>query len=607
MSLFNNSLSQIGSNIFNSITSSNDRDFIDNMSGILDGNVSIKNVSDVMNYLSNPTGESREFDYDWLVDYFRSQSNNNFRFSSITSKLGLDSSKLAQFDKIVGFTQSSISKLGNLGYGIGDYITKVSNEATGILNRFGSKTASSIREMGVVGELFTYSGFLNKTGDPLKNDMRSMLFELAEDYGYILSRKRSVSIARNFHFISKPYLESDSMGRYTSKVFFTRPNLNLVLMGDDGKYYPHPQLYKYKELSALIESNVELFAELCRDNCKKSNLFPLLSNYCKEVPVVRLNETDRQGVQNKYGFAMPVKGVSNNTGVDISVTFNDNANGDISKLFYAWDLYSRAVSKEGYAKRSEYIRYNMIDTAVSFYMVVVDTNFNIISFAPAIGLHMSDVPTHFARHSEEGFNKDDILPEFTISFKCFDYSPHDPSYFDAFNRISGFDPSRLVDTRGSARTLYNIPYSDETRRSYTNDKSVTGTMVSHRTSVFDNDYHGYTGNKDLSTMKIEQAKDSFLNTRSLGEMIVNTATDYANKIGFFKDSSKLTTPSKEKESSHFGYYMPYPDVFEHIARFPGVYVALESESIPNNPLSLNDSDKSGTTKRKIVFKLGWSR
>lgn len=597
---------QASKNIFDSMLSSQDKDFIDTMSGVLDGDVSINNMNNIMNYLSNPGGKSKEFNYDWLIDYFHSQAGNDFNFSSITGKLGLDSSKLAQFDKIMGFTQSSIDKLSNLGFGVGDYISNISNEASSLLGSYGSKAASSIRDMGPIGDLFTYSGFLNKQGDPLQQDIRSLLFELAEDYGYILSRKRSKSISRNFHFISKPYLEIDSMGKYHTKVFFTRPNLNLVLMGDDGKYYPHPQLYKYKELSALVESDIELFAELCRDNCRKTNLFPLLSNYCKEIPPVRLNETDRQGIQNKYGFAMPVKGVSNNVGVDVSVTFNDNSNGDISKLFYAWDLYSRAVSKEGYAKRNEYIKYNIIDTAISLYIVVTDSNFNIISFAPAIGLHMSDVPSHFARHSEEGFNKEEILSEFTITFKCFDFSPHDPSYFDAFNRISGFDPSRLVDTRGSARTLFNIPYNDQTRKSYTNDKSMTGGHMPYRTSVFDNDYHGYMGGRDLSTSKTEQAKDSFLNSKSLGEMVINTVSDYANKIGFFKDPSK-ETQSKEKDSVHFGYYMPYPDVFEHLGRFPGVYATLASESEFLSPLSTEGDDKGGTTKRKIIFKLGWSR
>lgn len=597
---------QIASGLFDSFTSSQDQSFLSTSSSVLNGDVSIKNVNDMMNYLANPGGSAKEFNYDWLIDYFHSQSKNNFNYSSITNKLGFDSKKLAEFDKMMNFTQSSLSALGNIGYGIGDYITQIQNEANNVIDSYGSKTASSLREIGPAAELFTYAGFLNKEGDPLQQDIRSLLFELAEDYGYILSRKRATSISRNYHFISKPYLESDSMGKYHTKVFFTRPNLNLVLMADDGKYYPHPQLYKYKELSALVESDVELFAELCRDNCKKTNLIPIFSNYCKEVPPIRLNETDRQGVQNKYGFSMPVKGVSNNVGVDISVTFNDNANGDVSKLFYAMDLYSRAVSKEGYAKRAEYIRYNMIDTAMSFYMVVTDTNFNIVSFAPAIGLHLSDVPTHFARHSEEGFSKEEIFSEFTISFKCFDFSPHDPSYFDAFNRISGFDPSRLVDTRGSARTLYNIPYSDNSRKNYSNDKSMTGLHMSHRTSVFDNDYHGYMGGRDLSTYKAEQVKDSFLNSRSAGEMILNAATEYGTKIGFFKDPSK-ETQQKEKDSVHFGYYMPYPDVFEHIGRFPGVYATLASESESGSPLDINSNNKSGSTKRKIIFKLGWSR
>lgn len=597
----------VAGNIVNSILSPNDKDFIEDISGILDGNVSLRSISDIMDYVSNPGGGAREFNYDWLIDYFRSQANNDFNFSSVTGLLGLDSGKLAQFDRALGLAQRSVEQISKIGFGVGDFVSRMTKEASSLLGSYGSKAAATLREFGPIAELFTYTGILNTPGDPLANDIRSLLLELAEDSGFILSRSRANTISRNFHFISKPYLESDSMGIYHSKVFFTRPNLNLVILGSDNRYYPHPQLYKYKELSALVESDIELCAELCRDNCRKSNLFPLLSNYCKEVPPIRLNENDRNGIQNKYGFSMPVKSVSNSVGVDIAVTFSDNAKGDIAKIFYIMDLYTRAVTNQGYAKRSEYIKYNMIDSAMSFYMVTTDSNWNIISFSPAIGLHISDTVTHFAKHNEEGMSKEDILGDFSVSFKCFDFSAHDPSYYDAFNRISGFDPSRVIDTRGSSRSLYRMPVDNIMRKSYVNDKSITGGHMPHKTSVFDPNYHGYSGGRDIATIKMETVKDTVLNARSLGQMAINKATEFATSLGLFKDPGKETSV-KDKGSVHFGYYLPYPDEFEHLGRYPGVYATLASESESSSGvLSSTLDNKSGTTKRKIVYKLGWSR
>ena len=593
--------------LIDTVLSPNDRDFIDDVSGILDGDISIKSVNDIMDYLSNPGGHSREFDYDWLVDYFKSKSGGQFgQIGSVLTKMGIDTSTLSQFDQAIGFAQSSLDKVSNLGFGVGDYVSKVRNQAMNSLGSFGETIASKLRDWGPVGELFTYAGILNTPGDPLALDMRQLLTELAEDHGIIMSRKRSEAVARKFHFISKPYLESDSMGMYHTKVFFTRPNLNLVILGDDGRYYPHPQLYRYKELSSLVETNIELAAELCRDNCKKSNLFPLLSNYCKEVPPIRLNESDRNGVQNKYGFSMPVKSISNDVGIDIPVTFTDNARGDISFLFYLMDIYTRAVTNQGYSKRPEYIKYNMIDTAMSFYMVTTDSNYNIISFSTAIGLHINDTVTHFARHSEDGLSKEEILGEFSVSFKCFDFSAHNPSYYDAFNRISGFDPSRVIDTKGSSRTLIRMPYNNAERKSIVEDKSMTGKRIPHRTSLFDPNYGGYQSTKDSSTGKIETAKDSFLNLRSLGEMAVNKVSEFATSLGFLKEPSK-ETQNVDRSSVHFGYYIPYPDVFEHLGRFPGVYAAVKSEEERYSGIPSFEANTSGVTSKPLVYKLGWSR
>lgn len=587
-------------------TSSADKDFIDNLSGIMkDGKPSLSNLRGMIDYLSNPGNNPQEFEGDWLIDYLQGKTD-GFSLGPLTDILGLDTKKLSQFDQAFSFAQMGVEKLSHLGYGVGDFVTKVQSGFSDGFKTLTGGLVTTLRENPFVKSLFSYVGVIDEPGDPLRADMNVLLNELLETNGYVVNRKRSKQIAKGFHFITRPYLESDNMGLYRTYVFFTRPNTNLVVRGSDGKFYPHPQLYKYKELSALVESNVDLYAELCRDNCGKSNLFTLINNYCKEIPPVKLNETDREGIKNKFGFSMPVIGVSNNNGLDLSVTFMDNADGDISALFRCLDLYKREVANGGYAKRPEYIKYNMIDTAMSAYIVVTDTNFNIINFGVAIGLHMSDPPTQGTRHSIDGFTKEDILGEFTINFKCFDFSPNDPSYYDSFNRISGFDPSRIVDTSGSAKTLYKLPVSIQDRITLTTDKSCVDERMSHRRSVFDDDWYGYNGENDIKTGIVEQAKSSFLNgNKSIGEMVINKASEFATKVGFFSESSKSEDTSRQRKSVNMGYYMPYPDVFEYIAQFPGVYAQLAS--VGEQTDYLNTSDDTASSRKRVKYKLGFSR
>ncbi|MGL5315675.1 MAG: hypothetical protein ACRC92_20640 [Peptostreptococcaceae bacterium] len=584
------------------LLSSSERDFINNMGEIMTGNLTLNGLSDSLEFLKNPNGDLKEFEGDWLMDYFKKQSG-TFNNGAITNMLGLQSSKLADLQRSYQFAQSSLDAMSNIGFGVGDFIKGNLDKATSIMGEFGASAMNYIRSNEVLNNLMSVAKIIDQPGDPLQYDMDMYISQLAEDSGFITDRRRATLFSRNFHFITRPYLESDSMGLYRSYVVFTRPNTNMVLRDKTGRFMPHPQLYKYKELSALVESDLELYAELCRDNCGMGNIFTLANNYCKEIPPVKLNETDREGVKNKFGFSFPVSGVSNNQGVDLSVTFMDNARGDIGKLFYALDLYKRSVSKEGYAKIPTYIQHNVIDTAMSAYIITVDTNFNIIGFGVAIGLLMSDPPSHFTRHSIDGFSKDELLSEFTINFKCFDYSPHDPSYFDAFNRITGFDPSRVVDTRGSSKSLM-------VNMSGVNiDKSSTSKEKKYKTSVFDVANGGYNGRPDLSTSKMSDAKSTFLNKiPSISTTVINKAKDLAKDYGILKsviDGEVANTAIKTEEN--FGYYMPYADTFEYLGRFPGVYAHREVVSRPKSAFLSTGSVSNENDNYKIVYRFGWSR
>ena len=279
---------------------------------------------------------------------------------------------------------------------------------------------------------------------------------MMEDLGYIWDTTKSIAFSREYAFVHRPFLESDTTGRIKSYVFFTRPNLNLFEAGDNGDIAAVAQLSRYDTLRQLALSDPMLYAELCRDGCKKTALFTFINNYCLEVPAIRMNESGRDGVKNMHGGTIPIPGKPENVGVDISVTFTDNARADIAKLFFMMRKYRHDVAEEGYAMRPEYIKYQAIDTYMSMYMFDVDSNWEIISMGFACMLDLQDTPTHFNQFKLEGFEKPELLDSFTLTFKALYYDAHAPEYFDYFNWLSNFNPANAVDTRGSALTLQEI-------------------------------------------------------------------------------------------------------------------------------------------------------
>lgn len=384
--------------------------------------------------------------------------------------------------------------------------------------------------------------------DPLYNGVDLSLYckGILEDYGYITDKVKAKNITRKLCMINRPVTELDNPGACRSFAFFTRPNCNLVESEDGGVMRIVEELRNYPEHFAMVMSDIELYSELCRDNCGKSNLFHLLNNYVKEIPPVRLSETDREGVKNMYGMGIPVPGMPsayNNT--ELSVTFSDNGRGDLSKLLYMLSMYKTLVGTEGYPMRADYIKYRAIDYLMSCYIVTVDANWEIIGFGVAIGLMISEPPSHFTKHNVEGFGKNELLEDFTVTFKCSSYYPHAPIYYDAFNMITGFEPSNMLDTRGSSGILY----------ANGRELSTDPPDNANRTSVFDENSGGFSINvKGDNPDRVDPAVEKPL------------TADFKAADNAMQNNLLSVT----KINGHTA----FPDIFELGARAPGVYTAV---------------------------------
>ena len=382
-------------------------------------------------------------------------------------------------------------------------------------------------------------------------DLQLYIQAALEESGYITDKHRANQYSRDMCFITRPVLESDNGGYYRSYAFFTRPNLNCVIKEGD-RVSLVPEMGNYPNFATLCMTDIALVSELCRDGAQKSNLFTFLNNYIKEVPPIRLAESNREGIKNMYGKSTPIPGIPEVYGeADISVTFIDNARGDIAKLMYLLSTYKTVVGREGYPMRPEYIKYKGIDYLMSLYIVTVDPNWEIIGFGVAIGCMISEPPTHFTQHKMDGFGKNDLLEEFTVNFKAATYFPFAPEYFDDFNRLSGFDPSNLVDTKGSGHALF----------------------VDERSGATVNSTHALRGSVWELPGGFDAAGIGTYNTTTGTKMRApGDVTSIINRTN--EDQSEMTL-NQEVIMVNGAY--KYKDTFEFAAKCPGIMTAVNSK------------------------------
>lgn len=482
--------------------------------------------------------------------------------------------------KAVADTKALVNRVNSvLGTNIGAGGRDLTSVGSSVLNSLGGGNASSALSNALsyiagtapndkIHNAFD-SSYINKITnyDPisLDIDLSELVRNLAEDLGMVTNKFRGVQFARKYHFIERPEMEIDRGGRYRSYIFFTRPDCNLVAKDGQG-YGLVPDIVYYPELMTKVATDIPLYSELCLTRAGKSNLWPLLSNYAKEVAPIRLPETLREGTKNMHGVEIPIPGSPEYHNVDVSVTFGDNSRGDIAKIFDMIQEYKHFVSKEAYPRIDEYIKYNACDYAMSMYIVTVDADWSIIGFGVALNCIPVEAPSHFTQHKAEGFNKQELLDEFTITFKCKTYKPYRPLYFDYFNRISGFDPNSMVDTKGCAFTLQGA------------SRSGTGSVSTNRKSVFTyesgaiTDFNRYEGINYFTNLDFSRLSGS----KTYGGSLIPSSKTELN-------------PVQETGSSRFFGKLPLPGVFEMLALNPGIYRAIN----PNEP-------------NRPIFKLGFS-
>ena len=463
--------------------------------------------------LWNNSTNSYEEKYWWnTVNKLRTQTTETVSTMSnniLESILALDSPSYLEPYSSKSYTQPVNQSLGKLD---------VPDDSSVFSSISGSVSSGST--FGKISTAFDYNKKLAEINTPISNmiggvaDFGDAIKIWMEDAGYILSKPRAIKFSRDYFFINRPYLESDNAGPYRSFAFLTRPNLNLVIKEND-RYIPSEELVYYPELMALVMSDLELYSELCRDNCNKTNLWTFASNYISNIASPTFGTTDVEGVKNGFGVEQKLPSMPDYHNIDISINFMDNYRSDMAKLFNCLDRYKYAVNKEGYPMRDDYVKYKSIDYLMSLYIVIVDANWEVVSFSTCISMTPGQGPTKFVMHNMDGITKDDGPGgPFDLNFNCMTYRPHNPLYFDSFNLISGFNPRDIVDTRGSVNTL-------QVQARQRSSKNSTDNLPSVFKQLVDQNQYGYaqSTNPPIKTQLGDVKNYAYRRYKGINEMI----------------------------------------------------------------------------------------
>lgn len=305
---------------------------------------------------------------------------------------------------------------------------------------------------------------------------------ISESMGIVMDYGVARAVDINAFAVLPNVLESNNMSSLRTKVFFVRPDCNffsrtnIVSIGDlknlasnrlaseftrvTGKSdnidsVLNPDLKYFPDLYQFVRAHLDVATELSLSAGARNNaLFPLLSNHCIEIPPLQFNTEVREGVKNMYGKAMPLIGITDRFTQDISLTFQDDKYGNISKLFYLWTLYNDTVTRPGLSRSLEYVGRNMMDAATSAYIFVIDDDDIIVSYGKLTGIIWKNLPSQILQHNANGLNPDDIN---RIDMQAVVFKPRmlDPFLFMEFNYMSGFNFDYIQPLRSSHRVLWH--------------------------------------------------------------------------------------------------------------------------------------------------------
>lgn len=301
---------------------------------------------------------------------------------------------------------------------------------------------------------------------------------------------------QNFDRFYSIYLNNDEV-ETRQYIFFVRPELYLV---DDAGDDQHMSLSKksrtyYDPFMQYMKANHEvilrsLTAEFGRanlgieavadsgigqagygGNITDDNGVPL-TNHCfipylvgrtesLQIPDYQIKTFNLVQPYTKYAMPYSTSTMESQSGGTFDVTFREDTQMRIHKLFFTWIYYMDGVMRNRFRPKDKYIDYNAIDYASSVYHIVCDvTGKNIIWWSKYTGVIPTSVPNSDLSFNRGGKTENTV----TIPFQYFYHEALNPYILSDFNYNSlGYNyMMQVAERRGIAITRKEAPLYDTT-------------------------------------------------------------------------------------------------------------------------------------------------
>lgn len=295
------------------------------------------------------------------------------------------------------------------------------------------------------------AGFTTKIADGTSYSISDTDFR--ERHG-LLQRWSSDGISRNtvldnFNRFYNIYPDMEMAQDLKSYIFVTRPEMNLLGDGTNGLVSDNENDIR---LVYMQMQNPELLKMLTTSYSSDHQFIPYLQGRATsmQLPDYEIRTSEVTVPFYNYKFPYPTVTNESTTGGTFSISFKEDDDLRISKLFNFWIYYQDATAKNIMKIASKHKYDHAYDYMCSVYQVICDpTSANVVFWAKYTGCFPTNVPNSNMSHNL----RSSVSNEVSINF--------------SYSRVEVFSPAILndftINTPGASASLddYESTYDEE--------------------------------------------------------------------------------------------------------------------------------------------------
>ena len=283
--------------------------------------------------------------------------------------------------------------------------------------------------------------------------MENTLHGIGQTYNRLMSRMLNLQGFNKNKVINV----SDYINFGRSYVFITKPDLFIfenAALGVDGINRSIaancPDLYSKIVKNIDVAKQLQSIYNIMPVTIGGKGFVKLLSNMCTDVSFPTMALTTRDANKNMKGYGIKYGGdfLEDLKATEIEMQFYDNRYNDVRTLIEIWTEYIEGVSQGKIFPKRMYRDMNILDYAVSIYIINVDEVNTITSIGGLVGCYPRSINTTMVAHKSESLDAKFFQGPFSYSWQVSHVCrPNAQSTIDAFNYASGWNSIFNADTK----------------------------------------------------------------------------------------------------------------------------------------------------------------